>query len=258
MSRRVEPAAAIGFDRQAGTYAAVRPTYPGAAVSALGEAGVLPGAMVCDLAAGTGIFSRLLRDAGYDVVAIEPVEGMRSQLAEDCDDIAVLDGTAESIPMADGSCAAVTVAQAFHWFDEQPALAEIHRVLVPDGVLLMVWNVRDESVRWVRRWTDVVNTMSGGRPYSDHRERPWAEVVAASGRFTPLQSRRVRSDFRTTPAAVVERTLSTSFVAALDDEPRQAVLDAVAGILADDEDTAGRASFVFPNMTDIHWCRRLD
>lgn len=223
----------------------------------LSDAGIAPGSRVCDLAAGTGIFTRLLVSAGYEVVAVEPIVAMRAELTAASPSVDVLAGTAESIPLPDGSIDAVTVAQGFHWFDATRALDEIARVLRPDGVLLMTWNVRDESVGWVRTWSQLVNRMAGGRPYEDHRERPWADVVAASGRFSPLLSERVPSSFPTTPAAVVERTRSTSFVAALEPGPRQAVLDAVAAMLAADSDTAGRPEFTFPNNTDVYWCHRL-
>lgn len=255
---RLNPAAAIGFDREAASYAAVRPSYPPRAIELLAVAGAGAGARVCDLAAGTGIFTRLLLGAGYDVVAVEPVAGMRRELVAASPDLEVLEGTAEAIPLPDRSLDAVTVAQAFHWFEDQPALVEIARVLRPGGVMLMVWNVRDESVGWVRRWSEIVHGMAGGRPYHDHRERPWADVVAASGRFSPLSSEVVASSFPTTPEAVVERTRSTSFVAALEPDRLDEVLDAVTAMLADDPDTAGRATFSFPNHTAVYWCHRLD
>ena len=67
------------------------------------ELGVGPGARVCDLAAGTGKLTRLLVATGADVVAVEPVAGMRQQLAEVLPEIEVLDGTAEAIPFDDDS-----------------------------------------------------------------------------------------------------------------------------------------------------------
>ena len=84
------------------------------------------GMAVLDLAAGTGKLTRALAAGGATVIAVEPVAEMRAALP---DSVTALDGTAEAIPLEDGSVDLVTVAQAFHWFDGPAALAEIHRVL---------------------------------------------------------------------------------------------------------------------------------
>ena len=257
MGDPVHPAAAVGFDRQAGAYAAVRPSYPPGAVAVLAdELRLAPGARVCDLAAGTGIFTRLMVAAGFDVVAVEPVAGMRRELEGSTPGVEILDGTAEHLPLGDGSVAAVTAAQAFHWFDASAALAEIHRVLSPSGGLELLWNVRDESVDWVRELTDLIHTRSGGRPYDDHRERPWAEVVAESGLFSPVSTRRFANPVAATPATVVERVRSTSYVAAMEPDAMQSLLDEVAVLVADHPQTRGRERFDYPHHTDVYWCHR--
>jgi len=98
-------------------------------------------ATVLDLAAGTGKLTRLLIPAFGRVVAVEPQDAMRRVLDALCPDAEVLAGTAEQIPLADASVDAVFVAQAFHWFDNERALAEIARVLRPRGALVVMWNL---------------------------------------------------------------------------------------------------------------------
>jgi SAM-dependent methyltransferase len=250
----VEPAAAVGFGRQAASYSKVRPSYPDAVMETLaGAAGLAGGARVCDLAAGTGILTKQLVDAGYDVVAVEPVAAMRAELSAGVD-VEVIDGTAEAIPLPDASVDAVTVGQAFHWFDPQPALAEIARVLRPGGVLCMVWNARDEDVDWMNQWGDVVAEAGGGRPYQDHRELLWEDVVAESGRFEPLEHREVPHDQTGGPELIIERTRSTSFIAALPPDRHQHALDEVATLLATHPDTRGRDQLTIPYKTQIYWC----
>jgi ubiquinone/menaquinone biosynthesis C-methylase UbiE len=125
--------AARGFEQAADAYERARPTYPQAAVAWLCERlAVRRGRRVLDLAAGTGKLTRSLVAAGADVVAVEPIAAMRERLPPE---VEALDGTAEAIPLPGASVDAVTVAQAFHWFDAEPALAEIHRVLRPGGTL---------------------------------------------------------------------------------------------------------------------------
>jgi SAM-dependent methyltransferase len=101
------------FGRVAEAYARTRPPYPRAAVErAAVELGLGADATVLDLAAGTGNLTRTLREVFASVVAVEPDVEMRVQFEGD-----VLPGTAEEIPLADGSVDAVFVGEAFHWFD---------------------------------------------------------------------------------------------------------------------------------------------
>jgi ubiquinone/menaquinone biosynthesis C-methylase UbiE len=141
----VHAAAARGFARSADAYERARPDYPAEAIAWLAErVGLGPGRTVVDLAAGTGKLTRPLADNGARVIAVEPVAEMRAALPAS---VEALDGTAESIPLDDGSVDLVTVAQAFHWFDGDAALAEIARVLRPEGRLVIEIMHRDLVVR---------------------------------------------------------------------------------------------------------------
>ncbi|MFN8050941.1 MAG: class I SAM-dependent methyltransferase [Acidimicrobiales bacterium] len=257
---RVPEAAAVGFDREAASYAGVRPTYAPAAID-LVHAATPAGGVVCDVAAGTGIFTRQLMAAGLDVTAVEPVAGMRRQFHLDTPAGHVVDGTAEALPFGDASFDVVTVAQAFHWFDAPAALAEIHRVLRPGGRLFMIWNERDHSETWIREWTHVVDSLAlgeGVRPYHRHQDTDWSAVVADAGGFTPVESHVYDNPQTGTPAGLVERARSMSYVASLDPDHQATVLDAVRELVATHPDLAGLESFPFPYRTHVHATRRSD
>ena len=114
-------------DTVAESYERRRPEYPPAIVEWLGDRLDLePGTTVLDLAAGTGKFTRSLVTTGARVIAVEPLDEMRAQLEAALPGVEALAGTAEAIPLPDESVDAVTAAAAFHWFDTEPALAEIH------------------------------------------------------------------------------------------------------------------------------------
>jgi ubiquinone/menaquinone biosynthesis C-methylase UbiE len=177
--------AAEGFSRTADDYERSRPSYPQAAVDHLAAIlGLGPGRTVVDLGAGTGKLTRLLVPTGARVVAVEPLEAMREQLVASSEGAEVLEGTAEHLPLAGRSVHAVTVAQAFHWFDGDATLAELRRVLVPEGGVAVVYNERDRSVPWVAEVDAIVDEHRGER--SRQWDGRWQEAFDRSDEFTPL------------------------------------------------------------------------
>lgn len=138
----MDPRRALSFGAAAQAYAAARPTYPVDAVRFVLPAGAR---RVLDLGAGTGKLTSVLLDLGLEVVAVEPDDGMRALVDPRA---LVLPGTAEDVPVEDGSVDAVVVGQAWHWFDERAALASVRRVLRPGGTLGLLWNVLDDSSGW--------------------------------------------------------------------------------------------------------------
>ena len=137
---------ARAFGRVAPQYERGRPTYPAEAIEWL--LGGEPLDLV-DLGAGTGKLTRVLIDAGHRVRAVEPLREMRVLLADSAAEAELIEGTAERIPLPAGSADAVLVGAAFHWFDQERALAEIARVLRPPGVLGLLGNGFDTSVGWM-------------------------------------------------------------------------------------------------------------
>lgn len=255
---RINDAASRGFEGAAREYERARPSYPAVAVDYLCEIlPIGPTTRVMDLAAGTGKLTRLLVPRAGDVLAVEPVEAMRQALQDAVPGAEVVPGTAEAIPVADGAVDAVTVAQAFHWFDAGLALAEIARVLRPGGGLGLMWNVRDESIDWVRQFTEITVRHSGGVPYRrDYTFDRWQREFASSRQFTSLAARRFRYEQSVDIDLVVERAASISFVAALPAHDRSVCLAEVRTMLETHPELAGRPTFPFPYETDVYWCHR--
>jgi len=131
------------FTLRAGRYAAFRPGYPPKVFTELARL-VLPPATAADVGAGTGIFSRGLREVGYTVTAVEPNASMRAEMAAVGFDqsLVLRDGTGEATGLPQESVDLVTVAQAFHWLDRPAARAEFRRIGRPGCRVAVVWNTR--------------------------------------------------------------------------------------------------------------------
>jgi SAM-dependent methyltransferase len=252
----VHEVAVTGF-AEAERYERARPGYPPAAVAWLAEHLRLgPGSVAVDLAAGTGKLTRLLAPTGSTVLAVEPVEEMRRLLARQCPTVPVVAGAAERLPLRAGSVDAVTVAQAFHWFDADAAFAELRRVLRPGGRVGLIWNARDRDVAWVDALWSVMDGVERKAPWRDH-DRPAREALGTPTGFGPLGEATFRHEQAVTPDGVLDRFRSVSHVAVLPAGQQQAVLDEVRGILAAHPETRGRAELLLPYRVDCLWCERL-
>jgi SAM-dependent methyltransferase len=214
-----------------------------------------PNSTVLDLAAGTGKFTRQLVSTGARILAVEPVAGMRAKLVDMLPAIEPLEGTAEAIPLPDGTVDAVTVAQAFHWFRGPVALAEIRRILRPAGGLALVWNVRDETVDWVRRLSDLMDPHGGSAPR--YHTGLWRKAFDVPNGFSSLQVERFPFSHEGTLEQVVDRAASTSFVAGLPAAERAHLLAKVRQMLHHHPLTRGRDKIIFPYVTEVYTCQRM-
>lgn len=253
----VHDVARRGFDSGAHAYARARPSYPPDAVAWLVEhCAIRPGARVCDLAAGTGILTRLLTPTGAAVIAVEPVDGMRSVLHANLPGVPALGATAEALPFAGCSLDVVTVAQAFHWFEADCAFDELGRVLRPGGHVGLVWNARDRSVDWVDQLWSIMDRVEKRAPWRDHER--WSDSALGERRgFGPLHEATFHHEQLLSPDDVVARFASVSHVAVLPELERDAVLDEIRHLLTTHPQTAGRSELAIPYRVDAYWCERL-
>jgi SAM-dependent methyltransferase len=229
-----------------------RPGYPEQVVD-LAE--LAPLATALELAAGTGKFTRQLVSRIAHVVAVEPDPGMRRLLVAGCPGVETIDGTAEQIPLADDAVDAVFVAQAFHWFDNEPALREIARVLRPGGALVVMWNVAKGSAVpsitaveellapiWPRDYGFPLDMMSG-----DWAPNAW-NLPFAKKTFHQIREARLANPQTVDPQGLVAFFGSMGWVANLPDEKRHPLVDAMTSRLT-------AAEYVLPWQTRVQWTR---
>jgi len=211
------------FTGKAQAYDEGRPDYPDEALDCLAEqCGLAPGSVVADIGAGTGKLTRMLLGRGYQVIAVEPGGDMRETLQAQLGDhsgLRIAAAPAEATGLAEASVDAITVAQAFHWFDQTACKEEFARILKPGGKVALFWNFRDKDVPLTRRHGELMKKYRVGEAV--YLENPH-EVYAAF--FSGHEIFRFRYAQMLDEAALLASSFSRSYSPAPGD-PRYAKLE---------------------------------
>jgi SAM-dependent methyltransferase len=239
----VDPARS--FDGVAEEYERTRPDYPPAVLD------LVPldaAAEVLDLGAGTGKLARVLTQRYRRVIAVEPLDGMRAILERVVADAESLAGTAEAIPRPDASVDGVFAGQAFHWFANDDAIAEIARVLRPGGVLSLVWNAGDEErpsplPQAYRAYLDELRNVAAFKDAP-----PWQDVLAR-GPFGEVHEGGVPHDHVLDRAGLLENARTVSWIASRPDEEQAAIVKRLGELLPE-------GTYAIPNRANIMWAVR--
>jgi SAM-dependent methyltransferase len=206
------------FEDVAELYERARPEYPHSAIEWLVDGlSIGPESTVLDLGAGTGKLTRALIPYARRVIAVDAGPKMLAELQRAVPEAEAIVGSAEAIPLPDASVDGVLSGQAFHWFRQDEALPEIHRVLRPGGGLGLIWNLRDPDDELQQVVTELIEPfVPPGRP---PMPTSVAGFVNESG-FTDLTSGVFGFEQELDADTVAARIGSISFIAAADEKRR--------------------------------------
>jgi SAM-dependent methyltransferase len=212
-------------------YDELRPEYAPEAVAWVAErCGIGPGSRVVDLAAGTGRLSGLFVELGVDVIAVEPAANMRAVLEQRFPTVRAIVASAESMPLDDAAVDAVVVGNAFHHFERDPAMAEIHRVLRPGGALAVfwAWPAEEEQLKIPGMrpiYAAIEETHAESAIMAAHRS--WAETPLPMDGFDPFERREFPATHLLPAARLVDLYATFSDVLSLPAPTRTRLLDRI-------------------------------
>jgi SAM-dependent methyltransferase len=164
---------------------------------------------------------------------------MLELLSHSLPDTPALLGTAEDIPLPDDSVDAVLVAQAWHWFDPERAVAEVARVLRPGGRLGLVWNTRDERMGWVKDLGRIIG----------HEDDPFSQEVTLSEPFEHIERDQVEWTSYLTPQALIDLVASRSYCITSPADVRTQTLERVRELLGTHPALANSTGLALPYVT---------
>jgi SAM-dependent methyltransferase len=253
---------AASFGGAAAHYERYRPGPPAAAVDWILPVGARA---VVDLGAGTGGLTRVLAGRLDEVIAVEPDDRMRAVLAEAVPEARAMQGRGESIPLADGSVDAVIASSSWHWMDPIPTLHEVGRVLVPGGMLGVVWSGPDRDSAMIEQ----ARTLLGGANDSGS-EAEAALAQAIDDPYAPTQvleipdgvpfdrpeSTAITWDVDLTTDDLIGLLGTFSWVILMDDDARERLFDTARRFLRESMSTEGAATIAVPYRAEVWRARR--
>lgn len=226
------------FDGIAEEYDALRPGYPPPLVAdVLRRAELSPGASLLEVGCGPGNATRQFAPAGYPITCVEPGMQLAALAASNLENhphVHIENARFEDWPIRAGEFQLVYAAQSFHWVDPEVGYARAARCLREGGALALFWNRPAGTDPTLRAAIDAVYQRCA--PGLSRLTRPLdlpgvEEAVARTGCFGPVEiSRYPWTDVRSADE-YVRLTATYSDHAALPEDQRRALLDALRAVI---------------------------
>lgn len=222
------------FDRDPGSYEAVRPGYPDALVDDIvALARLSPGARVLEVGSGTGQATRLFLARGFAVTAVEAGPALAEATRRLGADVRV--GRFEEIAL-EGGWPLVYAATSWHWIDPARGYARARALLAGGGALAVFWNehVRGaDDVGFFDATQDLYEAagMARGRLQPSTQLHDRTPELVASGDFGDVVRRQFpwHADYDARTYARLVGTYSDHM--RLPDETRARLLDGIAALI---------------------------
>jgi SAM-dependent methyltransferase len=182
-----------------------------------------------DLGSGSGTFARHVQDRGHQVFCIDRNVEAVTALPQRLGTRLHVAGQVESLPYLSCRFNLVTASANLHRFAPGLALSEIARVLKPGGALAVIYQLRDDTVPWVRRLASILRQADPQAMSGDYGTES-LQAVRDSPYFGPVTSQNFRNWVeigRDGLIAMVERRKET---AELDDDVRKELLAEVGAL----------------------------
>lgn len=260
--------ATLAFEASA-AYEQVRPSYTAESVKFLLEKlGILEQERVqplsvLELGCGTGKFTRIMMEMleGVDarIIASDPTDAMIRQFKRILPKVEVLQCSAENIALPDSSVDAVVAAQCFHWFANQDAVTEIHRVLTPGGSLGMIWTIPDESVPWVKDVSAFFRPLEKGFKYTTSKETMSKVFEEVGGRFSVEKDASIKISWQVTCDGCYKCFASKGILQSSSDEIKEQFKAWFDNVMTKHFPVSKEnQKFTFPLVFLICWCKKIN
>ncbi len=218
-----------------------RTTRPACSIRWPAAGALAPASRVADVGAGTGLLTAQLLERGHAVTAVEPSADMRAACdarLHDRPGYRSVAGTAEATTLDDACVDLVTAAQAFHWFDIEPARRELLRILRPGGQVALIWNDRQPGDPLHAALDEVFARFGGSRrdalvAHEDRTDVPRFFGAGRSREFT------LAHEHRLSLAGLQALVFSRSYMPARGSDAGRAAVQAVDEVYARWSDDTG-------------------
>lgn len=192
-------------------YESARPPYGAAFFEAVAlELGLNRSQRLLDVGAGPGILAIGFAPYCREALGVDPEPGMveAARAAAKRAGVAAtfVEGRFESVAAKLGAFDIVTIGRAIHWLEPEPARAELARIVVPRGKVLVcgATSVKDGRNPWLGTFNAVRGRWRGDRPSRDRHG------FFADGPFTRTGAIRLEGTHAVPVERLVERVLSMS------------------------------------------------